>query len=74
MAEPYDNVEDQATNYSDPLEGLLLDNELIDDEYYGAVIDMDDNEQIITEKMILDACEALEKEIDSIYRHEFSDK
>ena len=74
MAEPYDNVEDQATIYSDPLEGLLLDDEFINDEYYGAVIDMDDNEQVITEKMILDACEALEKEIDSIYRREFSDK
>lgn len=74
MANPYDNLEEQGSIYSDPLDGLLLDDQFIDDEFYGAVIDMDDNEHIITEKMILDACDELEKEIDSMYSPKLSNK
>jgi len=74
MAYPYDNFEEQDIIHSDPLDDLLIDDQFVDDEFYGAVIDMDDNEHIITEKMILDACDELEKEIDSIYRPKLSNK
>ncbi len=84
MAEPYVNLEEQGSIYSDsiysdpiysdPLDALLIDEHFIDEDYHGAVIDMDGVEQPITEEMILDACAALEKEIDSIYGNEFSGK
>ena len=74
MAEPFDNLEALDTMYGDPLDELLLDDQFINDDCYGAVIDMDDNEQPITEKMILDACAELEKDIDSIYDADFTDK
>ena len=74
MTAPYVNLEEQSSNYCDPLDALLFDDQFIDDDYHGAVIDMDGNEKPITEAMILQACAELEKEIDSIYGPEFSGK
>ncbi len=42
----------------------------IDSLFQGSVVDAKGHEIPITERMIQDACEALEKEVDSIYSNE----
>ncbi|ARN75896.1 PA1571 family protein [Oceanicoccus sagamiensis] len=74
MNKQYANFEDSASTYSDPLDALLFDEQLLDEDYHGAIIDLDGNEQPITEAMILAACAALEEEVESIYGAEFSGK
>ena len=77
MTDPYVNLDEQGSIYSDPLDALMFnefDDQFIDDDYHGAVIDMDGNEQPITEEMILDACAALEKELEPVYGPQFSGK
>ena len=67
MAELYVNIDEYLE-----LDSPLCDEPFIDDGYHGAIIDPEGNEHPITEKMILDACAALEQEITSIYGPNFS--